>query len=77
MNTLRATLAGVGAYYFVAAVVLMVLGPFRYSLPRYGSIYHDPLLTVLAAMTFVGVSAGALAHEGGKVSRSICARAYV
>lgn len=60
MNTLRATLAGVGAYYLVAAVVLTVLGPVRYSLPRYGSISYDPLLTILAAMTFVGVTAGAL-----------------
>lgn len=60
MNTLRATLASVGAYYLVAAVVLIVLGAVRYSLPSYGSISYDPLLTILAAMTFVGLSAGAL-----------------
>jgi hypothetical protein len=58
VNTLRAGLAGVGAYYFLAALLLTVLGPIRYSLPMYGTVSNDPMLTILAAVTFIGVTAG-------------------
>lgn len=60
MNTLRASLAGVGAYYLLAALVLTLLGPVRYSLPVYGTVSNDPMLTILAVVTFIGVTAGAL-----------------
>ena len=59
LNTFRAPLAGVGAYYLVGALVLTGLSPVRYSLPTYGTISYDPLITILAAVTFVGVTAAA------------------
>jgi hypothetical protein len=62
----RAALAAVGAYFLVSAVVLTVLGPFRYSLPRYGTIYYPPELTLLAVATAAGVAvAAAVAYARG------------
>jgi len=57
---LRGTLAAVGAYYFAAAAVFVALMPVRYSLPRFGDLYFDPLVTILAVITAVGVGAAAV-----------------
>lgn len=55
----RAALGAVGAYFFVSAVVLTALGPFRYSLPRYGTIFYPPELALLAIGAAAGVAVGA------------------
>jgi hypothetical protein len=60
LNLLRATLAALGAYYFSTAVVLVALTPIRYSLPRFGDLYYDPMVTILAVITAVGVSVAAV-----------------
>jgi hypothetical protein len=71
----RATLAAIGAYYFSTALAFAALNPIRYSLPRYGTIFYDPLVTILAVMTAVGagVAAGVAYAYGGVRAFSIVA----
>lgn len=59
LTAARAALNAVGAYFFVTAVVLTVLGPFRYSLPRYGTISYPPELALYALGAAAGVAVGA------------------
>jgi hypothetical protein len=60
MTVLRAALAGVGGYYFSAALLLVAVTPFRHSLPYFGDIYYDPMVTILAVVTAVGVFVAAV-----------------
>jgi len=60
LTVLRATLAALGGYYFSAAVVLVVLMPVGYSLPHFGDVYYDPLVTILAVITAAGVFVAAV-----------------
>ena len=75
MTVLRATLAALGGYYFSAALVLVVLMPVGYSLPRFGDIYYDPLVTTLGVITAVGVFVAAVVaySRGGVAAFSIVA----
>jgi hypothetical protein len=60
LTILRATLAALGGYYLSAAVVLVVLAPIRYSLPRFGDVYYDPLVTSLGVITAIGLFVAAI-----------------
>jgi hypothetical protein len=60
LPVLRATLAALGGYYLSAAVVLVALMPVQYSLPRFGDVYYDPLVTTLAVLTAIGVFVAAV-----------------
>jgi hypothetical protein len=60
LTVLRATLAALGGYYFSAAAVLVALMPVQYSLPRFGDVYYEPLVTMLAVLTGVGVFVAAV-----------------
>ena len=63
----RAALAAVGAYFFVSAVVLTALGPFRYSLPRYRTICYPPELTLFAVVAAAGVAVAAVGSTALRV----------
>ncbi|HKC90800.1 MAG TPA: hypothetical protein VKE23_05690, partial [Candidatus Limnocylindria bacterium] len=68
MTVLRAIVAALGGYYFSAAVLLVLLQPVSYSLPRFGDIYYDPLVTILAVITAVGVFVAAvIAYSRGGI----------
>jgi hypothetical protein len=75
LSVLRAILAALGGYYFSAAAVLVLLTPVRYSLPRFGDLYYDPIVTILTLMTAVGVFVAAVISysRGGVVAFSIVA----
>ena len=75
MTVLRATLAALGGYYFSAAAVLVALMPVQYSLPRFGDVYYEPLVTMLAVLTGVGVFVAAVVaySRGGVAAFSIVA----
>jgi hypothetical protein len=60
MTALRAALAGVGGYYFSAALLLVAVTPFRHSLPMFGDLYYDPMVTTLGVIAAVGVFVGAV-----------------
>ncbi|HVD31638.1 MAG TPA: hypothetical protein VNE19_08005 [Methylomirabilota bacterium] len=66
MTVLRATFAALGGYFFSEALVLVALTPVRYSLPRFGDVYYDPLVTTLGVITAVGLFvAAAIAYSRG------------
>jgi hypothetical protein len=66
---LRAALAALGAYFFSTAILLVALTPVRYSLPRFGSIYYDPMVAILGAITGIGVGVAAfVAYAWGGIA---------
>jgi hypothetical protein len=68
LTVLRVTLAALGGYYFSAAVVAVALMPFRYSLPRFGDLYYEPTIVILAVITAVGVFVAAvIAYSQGGI----------
>lgn len=75
---LLAVTAAAGAYYLLAAAVLLFVGPFRYSLPQFGRIGYEPTLIVLGVVTAVGTAGAALvAHAyGGPRAVAAIATAY-
>lgn len=60
MTALRAVLAALGGYYFAAALLLVALTPFRHSLPYFGDVYYDPMVTILTVITAAGVFVAAV-----------------
>lgn len=75
---LLAVTAAAGAYYLLAAAVLLFVGPFRYSLPQFGRIGYEPTLTVLGVVTAVGTAGAALVAYayGGPRAVAAIATAY-
>jgi len=61
-----AVLAGLGGYYLCTAAILIALLPFQFSLPMFGTMFYEPLITILAIVTTVGAAiAGAIAYGYG------------
>lgn len=70
---LLAAMAAAGAYYLLAAAVLVFVGPFRYSLPRFGTIGYEPTLIVLGVVTAVGTAGAAFVAQACGGPRAVAA----